>query len=211
MFPILLDLARLRVAVVGNGEAALKRLALLDEDGARHVAVYADDPAPALEAAAGARLRRLVPTAAELAGFHLVFAAELGESRLVQLAATVRALGTLLHVEDRPALGTVHAPATLRRGDLVISVSTNGRSPGLAKRVKRFLEGVFGEAWQGRLDELARLREGWREAGAGMGDVARWTEEWIDRQDWLPAETSALPSTSPAREDGTERRRAIAG
>jgi precorrin-2 dehydrogenase/sirohydrochlorin ferrochelatase len=188
MFPIMLDLSRLRVALVGNGAVALRRLELLDADGARHVALYADDPIPALEAAAGARLHRLIPSAAELAGFHLVFAGDLPEGRLLQLSATVRALGTLLHVEDRPALGTVHAPAVVRRGDLVISVSTNGRSPGLAKRVRRFLEGFFGAEWEGRLDELADLRLRWRESGAGHREISRWTEEWIDRHHWLDDE-----------------------
>ena len=68
MFPILLDLSRIRVALVGNGEAALRRLRLLDEDDARNLAVYSTDPLPALAAAAGSRLRRALPTAAELAG-----------------------------------------------------------------------------------------------------------------------------------------------
>ncbi|MBV9522047.1 MAG: siroheme synthase [Alphaproteobacteria bacterium] len=197
MFPIMLDLARLRVALVGNGAAALRRLQHLDADGARHLVVYGDDPIPALEAAAGARLRRLIPSAAELADYQIVFAADLAEGRLMQLAATVRALGTLLHVEDRPTLGTVHAPAVIRRGDLVISISTNGKSPGLAKRLKRFLEGLFGTEWQGRLDALADLRAGWREAGADPGEVSRWTEEWVERNKWLE-DGPAPPPAPPA-------------
>ncbi len=67
MFPIVLDLAQARVALVGNGEPALRRLALLDADAARHVVVYADDPLPDLASAAGARLRRRLPGAGDLA------------------------------------------------------------------------------------------------------------------------------------------------
>jgi precorrin-2 dehydrogenase/sirohydrochlorin ferrochelatase len=185
MFPILLDLSRIRVALVGNGEAALRRLRLLDQDGARNLAVYSTDPLPALAAAAGSRLRRALPSAAELAGVHIVFAADLGDAILAELSATAQVVGTLIHVEDKPALGTVHAPAQVRRGDLLLTVSTNGRSPGLARRLKRFLEGLFGEEWQDRLDELAGLREGWREAGAEPAEVARWTESWVDRHHWL--------------------------
>jgi precorrin-2 dehydrogenase/sirohydrochlorin ferrochelatase len=187
MFPIQLDLAQLRVALVGNGEAILRRLHGLYEDGARHVAVYADAPSAALAEAAGPRLHRLVPSAAELAGFHIVFAADLPEARLAQLAGTVRAMGALLHVEDRPALSNVHAPSVLRRGDLVIAVSTNGRSPGLARRVKRYLEGLFGSEWQGRIEALGEQRARWREAGAGPTEIARWTDEWVDREQWLAA------------------------
>ncbi len=185
MFPILLDLSRVRVALAGNGAAALRRLRLLDQDGARNLAVYSTDPLPALETAAGARLRRALPSAAELAGVHIVFAVDLPAAILAELSATAQVIGTLIHVEDKPALGTVHAPAQVRRGDLLLTVSTNGRSPGLARRLKRFLEGLFGAEWQDRLDELATLREGWREAGAEPAEVARWTEGWIDRHHWL--------------------------
>jgi precorrin-2 dehydrogenase/sirohydrochlorin ferrochelatase len=187
MFPIVLDLAQARVALVGNGKAALRRLALLDADAARHVAIYADDPLPEFAAAAGMRLRRHLPTARDLAGIHIVFAVDLAPVRLAALSATARSAGALVNIEDQPALSSFHSPSTLRRGDLLIAVSTNGRSPGLARRVRRFLEGLFGAEWQGRLDELASLRRGWREAGAGGGEVAGWTDSWIDRHHWLDA------------------------
>jgi precorrin-2 dehydrogenase/sirohydrochlorin ferrochelatase len=185
MFPIVLDLSQARVALVGNGKAALRRLGLLDADAAPHVAIYADDPLPELAAAAGTRLNRRLPSAGDLAGIHLVFAVDLAPDRLAALSATARAVGALVNIEDRPALSSFHSPALVRRGDLLIAVSTNGQSPGLARRVRRFLEGLFGAEWQGRLDDLATLRQGWREAGAGSGEIASWTDSWIDRHHWL--------------------------
>jgi precorrin-2 dehydrogenase/sirohydrochlorin ferrochelatase len=185
MFPIVLDLSQARVALVGNGKAALRRLALLDDDEARHVAVYADDPLPDLARQAGSRLRRALPSAAELAGVQIVFAVDLDAPRLAELSATARAVGVLVNIEDRPELSSFHSPALLRRGDLLIAVSTNGQSPGLARRVRRFLADLFGVEWQGRLDALATLRQGWREAGAGPAEISRWTDEWIDRNHWL--------------------------
>lgn len=199
MFPIVLDLSQARVALVGNGEAALRRLALLDADAAQHVAVYADEPLPALVRASGARLQRRLPGAADLAGVQIVFAVDLPPERLATLSATARAIGALVNVEDRPALSSFHSPALLRRGDLVIAVSTNGQSPGLARRVKRFLEGLFGREWQGRLDDLAALRQGWREAGAGGAELARWTDEWIDRHHWLDGEDARTDHLAVAR------------
>src|SRR5713101_546358 len=185
MFPIVLDLSEARVALVGNGKAALRRLALLDSDAARHVTVYADDPLPDLARQAGSRLRRAMPSAAELAGVQIVFAVDLAAQRLAELSATARAVGALVNIEDRPELSSFHSPALLRRGDLLIAVSTNGQSPGLARRIKRFLADLFGVEWHGRLDALAALRQGWREAGAGPAELARWTDEWIDRHHWL--------------------------
>jgi precorrin-2 dehydrogenase/sirohydrochlorin ferrochelatase len=199
MFPIVLDLTQARVALVGNGKAALRRLALLDADAAQHVAIFADDPLPALAAAAGARLRRCLPAAADLAGIHVVFAVDLAPDRLAALSATSRAVGALVNIEDQPALSSFHSPSTLRRGDLVIAVSTNGQSPGLARRVRRFLEGLFGAEWQGRLDDLAALRQGWREAGAGSGEIAGWTDAWIDRHHWLDEGSDGERLTVPSR------------
>ncbi len=191
MFPIVLDLAQVRVALVGNGEAARRRLALLDADAARHVAVYADDPLPDLARAAGTRLRRRLPSAGDLAEAQIVFAVDLAPDCLATLSATARAVGALVNIEDKPELSSFHSPALLRRGDLLIAVSTNGQSPGLARRVKRFLAGIFGAEWQGRLDDLAALRQGWRKAGAGGAELARWTDEWIDRHHWLDVEREA--------------------
>ena len=109
------------------------------------------------------------------------------------------AVGALVNIEDRPALSSFHSPALVRRGDLLIAVSTNGQSPGLARRVRRFLEGLFGAEWQGRLDDLATLRQGWREAGAGSGEIARWTDSWIDRHHWLDEDGEADRLAVPSR------------
>ncbi len=185
MLPMVLDLTRLRLVLVGNGAAAERRLALLDEAGAADLSVYADDPSPSLAHAAGSRLVRRLPSAQELAAARMVFIAERAARQACDLAATARAAGALVHVEDEPALCDVHAPATLRRGELLIAVSTGGQSPALAVQVKRFLGALFGTEWQQRLDELAALRHGWREGGADSETVARWTEEWVGRRGWL--------------------------
>jgi precorrin-2 dehydrogenase/sirohydrochlorin ferrochelatase len=196
MFPVLLDLTQLRVALIGNGLAALRRLELLDADAALHVTVYADDPVADLARAAGARLRLNLPDASELAAAQIVFAVDLPESKLEALAATARSLGILVNVEDRPRLSTVHSPAQLRRGDLLITVSTNGKSPALARRIIRFLGGIFGAEWQGRTATLGELRETWRRAGEPVEEVARRTDEWIDGNAWLiDAGRDAEPSS----------------
>jgi len=185
MLPMVLDLARLRLVLVGNGAAAERRLALLDEAGAADLSVYADDPLPSLAHAAGSRLVRRLPSAQELATARMVFIAERAARHARDLAAAARAAGALVHVEDEPALCDAHAPATLRRGELLIAVSTGGQSPALAVQVRRFLAALFGTEWQLRLDELAALRHGWREGGADSETVARWSEEWVGRQGWL--------------------------
>ncbi len=149
MFPISLDLSRLPVTLVGNGPQAARRLALLDEDGAENVIVYAPAPTEALARAGDGRLLRRWPTPAEVAQARLLLIADDVEAGVMRdLVATARAGGTLVNVEDRPELCDFHSPAVVRRGDLLLTVSTGGRSPRLAHRLGRFLGEVFGPEWQ---------------------------------------------------------------
>jgi precorrin-2 dehydrogenase / sirohydrochlorin ferrochelatase len=188
MLPVVLDLARLKVALVGDGEAALRRLRLLDEAGAgRELRVFAgDDPSPELWAAAGARLRRRWPTSASFADIDVAFLAGLPAEPAAAIADCARAARVIVNVEDTPELSDFHSPATVRRGDLVLTVSTGGRSPGLAGRLRRWLAEQFGAEWGERLDEIAARRAAWREAGAAPAEVARWTDQWLERHGWLP-------------------------
>lgn len=198
MLPLVLDVARLPLMLVGNGTAALRRLRLLDEAGAADLVVHAEAAAPDLADAAGNRLVRRLPDAAEIATARLVFIAGMDPARRTALAAEARKAGVLVHVEDEPALCDVHAPAVLRRGDLLIAVSTGGASPALAGHLKRFLGGLFGPEWQRHLADLAALRRTWRATGIDPVTVMRWTEEWVSRQDWLPGHSPPSAATRPA-------------
>jgi precorrin-2 dehydrogenase/sirohydrochlorin ferrochelatase len=192
MFPIMLDLSALPLILVGSGPQTLRRLALLDEDRAAHVSVCSPGPSEALVRAAGARLRRRWPTPGEIASAKLLLIADGVEaSALADLVAVARAAGTLVNVEDRPELSDFHSPAIVRRGDLLMTVSTGGRSPALARRLGRFLAEVFGPEWQARLEDLGTLRECWRESGADSSTVSAWTEAWVDRHGELPSESQA--------------------
>lgn len=199
MFPISLDLSRLPVTLVGNGPQAARRLALLDEDGAENVIVYAPAPTEALARAGDGRLLRRWPTPAEVAQARLLLIADDVEAGVMRdLVATARAGGTLVNVEDRPELCDFHSPAVVRRGDLLLTVSTGGRSPRLAHRLGRFLGEVFGPEWQRRLEDLGALRALWREAGADPAMVSAWTDAWMDRHGQLPGESETKAAAMAA-------------
>ena len=197
MLPLVLDLSRLTLMLIGDGAAAERRLGLLDAAGAADLRVYAEMPSAALARAAGSRLVPRLPTARELARARLVFISDRHAGYCDELAGLARALGALVHVEDAPALCDVQAPAVLRRGDLTIAVSTGGKSPGLAVQVKRFLGTLFAPEWQQRLDALATLRRGWRARGADAETMARWSESWVSRQGWLPVEATGSGEAAP--------------
>ena len=185
MFPVALDVARLDLALVGNGIAALRRLRGLDESGAGSVTVFADTPSAALREAAQERLVERLPDAADLAPFRLVLIAGPDDASAARLAALARATGALVNVEDRPAWCDFHVQSVIRHGDLTIGISTNGRAPGLAKRLRQYLEDLIAPAWAGRLEELATRRKEWQLEGADLRTVMRHTDALIEERRWL--------------------------
>lgn len=202
MLPLSLDVTALPVVLVGRGEPALKRLALLDEAGAGTLTVYCDDPADDLAARAGDRLRRRWPTADDLAGARLVLVAGLDDGVATELAALARAAGALVNVEDRTPLCDVQMPAVVRRGALTVAIATGGRSPGLARLLKGVAERLIDARWGSWLDELAAQRARWRAAGLAMAEVSRRSAAYVRAQGWLGRVERAAPKTPPTQLPG---------
>jgi len=115
MFPILLDSSRLKIMLIGNGVAALRRLKLLDDDGAKWVSVFADNPSPELKKAAGERLRIRLPEAEDFSGVAVVMIADFAEEKAAELAAQAREYKVLVNVEDNKKHCDYHVPAIVRR------------------------------------------------------------------------------------------------
>lgn len=185
MIPVVIDPERIPLALVGRGDAAHRRLEGLLEGGAKTLSVYSDIPPPSLLSLAGSRLVRRLPEAEELAGFALVWIAGLPSEHALPLADALRALGVLVNVEDERVGCDFHNPAQLRRGDLLISVSTNARSPGLAARIKQDIERRFGPEWAARIRELDERRVRWRHRPRSVRELATLTEAMLDAKGWL--------------------------
>jgi len=191
MFPVLLDLSLARVVVIGDGEHAVRRLAQLDHDEPGDLYVFSLAPGAALEATAGARLVRRLPTPVDLVGVTIAFIAGLDRDISADIAKMARRAGALVHVEDQPKLCSVQMPAMVRRGDLLISVSTGGASPGLARRLREHLEALFGPEWAGRVALLGALRKSWRRAEVPAAEIARRTSAVVEARGWLPDAVAA--------------------
>ena len=185
MFPIVLDLEIVPVALVGSGPLASKRLTQFIQAGAKRLTVFSESDDTVLAALAGERLIRRLPTDEDLAGFQVIYIVDLEPGIAADLAARCRALGRLVNVEDVKHLCDFHTPSQVRRGDLLVSISTGGKSPGLAQRLRRYLETLFHPEWEDWLEELAHARSEWRAQGADMETVAKRTESMIEERGWL--------------------------
>lgn len=185
MIPIVIDPEMTRMALIGRGEVAERRMALLDEGGARNLVVFSDAASLDLEEAAGDRFRGYLPMAAELSAFQVIWIADLPLDLAVPLAEAVRAQGSLVNIEDVKTYCDFHNPALLRRGDLLLTVSTNGRSPGLAVRIKKQLAEAFGPEWAERLRRIGTKRDAWKQRQRPLSELARLTDAVINAKGWL--------------------------
>ena len=66
--------------------------------------------------------------------------------------------GIMVNVVDVPALCRYIVPSIVRQGDLCIAISTGGKSPALAKKIRGQLEGVYGPEYADLLDLLGAYR-----------------------------------------------------
>ena len=167
MLPIILDAANLKIGLAGDGESAARRLAHLRAAGLEPV-------------------RIVDPTRDPLEGLHLLYVAGMAPQEAAGLAARARAASVLVNVEDMPALCDFHVPATIRRGHLLVTVSTGGRSPGLVALLRQWLAARLGDVWAERVEMAAQHRAGWQAAGLSPSDIATRTRSLAEREKWLP-------------------------
>jgi precorrin-2 dehydrogenase len=180
MIPIVLDPARLRLGLAGRGPAFRRRLDALLLGRADPI-LFTDDPA----AAPGRATSPLPPDDVDLAALDVLWVAGLPDDDAAAMATAARAARVLVNVEDRRAVCDFHSAAEVRRGDLLIALSTAGRSPGLAGRIRTDLAGRYGPEWAERLDGLASRRSAWRHEGADVATLARRTNAAIDAAGWF--------------------------
>jgi precorrin-2 dehydrogenase/sirohydrochlorin ferrochelatase len=168
MLPLVF-LAATPVLLAGRGPAFAKRRALLQGAGIASLTV-----------------RDGLPEERDLEGQRLVFGAGLDDAEAEWLAAAARARGIPVNIEDVPHLCDVHVPALVRRGALLLTVSTAGTAPALSGLLRAWLEDAFGEAWAGRLEEVAVLRARLRAEGQPPAAVMRAVRAHLDQAGWLP-------------------------
>ena len=167
MLPLVLK-SECRVGLIGAGDAFARRLKLLTDAGVEPV-LLGSDAQPA-----------------HIVKMRILFVAGLSSARSAELSAQARAAGVFVNVEDRPELCDFYVPAVVRRGDLLISVSTSGKSPGLAKLVREWIERRLTTAWSENLREADARRQEWRRTGLSPSEVFDRTAALVSEREWLP-------------------------
>jgi len=161
MFPMFLKLEGRRVLVVGAGAVAEAKIRGLLESGA---SVHVVAPKAvwqiqkwAWEGVVDWKPRTFVPS--DLDQVTLVIAATSSREVNSQVFTEAQTRKVLCNSVDDPQNCDFYYPAVVNRGDLKIAISTNGRSPALAQRLRRKLEAQFGPEYEEWVAELGEARE----------------------------------------------------
>jgi uroporphyrin-III C-methyltransferase/precorrin-2 dehydrogenase/sirohydrochlorin ferrochelatase len=202
LYPVALDLrGRTCVVVGGEGPAETKVEALL-KAGAR-VSVVAPSLGPKLAALVARGCLRQVARPyrpGDLEGAFLAVST-LADAAINQAFwEEAQARGIPANVVDDPARSSFIAPAVVRRGDLAVAISTGGRAPALAVRLKQWLAGRLGEEYARFLELVGPLRP---------RVAARWPGFEERRRAWYRLVDSEVLELLRRGEEARARRRIL--
>jgi siroheme synthase-like protein len=171
LFPAFLKLENLRVLLVGGGNVGLEKLtAILRSSPATTITIVSLSFLPELRTLAASQpLLQLIERGwleTDLDDADIVFAAtdDPALHRRIKAAARVRRL--LVNVADTPDLCDFYLSSVVQKGQLKVAISTNGKSPTVAKRVRAMLEEALPEELDEVLQQMTVIR------GKVAGDFA---------------------------------------
>jgi siroheme synthase-like protein len=174
-YPVFLDLAGRACLVVGGGPVAEGKVAGLLAAGARVTVVSPTVTARLAGWLADGRVahRAREYRAEDLGGQRVAFVATDDAAVTGAVAADGRARSVWVNAADEPARCDFILPAIIRRGRLVVAVSTGGASPAAARAIREELEGYLTEEHAALVELAADAREDLRRRGVPAGP-ARW-------------------------------------
>jgi len=160
-YPIFVDIKGRKVLVVGGGEVAERKVLTLLSCGA-DIYMTGKKITDKLKALIDSRKISYLGSEFQeefINGACLVVAATNDSELNRQVSNAAKARNIFVNAVDQPKDCTFIVPSIVRQGDLVIAISTSGKSPALAKRVRKDLEHIFDESYGILVELLGRVRE----------------------------------------------------
>jgi len=164
LFPVYLQLNSLHTLLVGGGNVALEKLtAILGNSAQAPITLVASKVSDAVW-----DFVREFPTvsveernleASDLDGKDVVVVASNNDRLNEWIRAEARKRHVLINVADKPALCDFYLGSVVKKGNLKIGISTNGKSPTIAKRLKELLQDALPEELDETLAYMHQLRE----------------------------------------------------
>ena len=160
-YPVHLDINNRNVLVVGGGGVGTRKVGTLLDCGARVTVVSREvsDRLQAMAADGDINLEQRPYRSQDLNGMFLVIGATNDMKLNRQISNDAERLNTLCNIADRPEVCNFILPSIVRRNDLVITISTSGKSPAMAKKLRKALEKQYGEEYGTLLGLLGAIRK----------------------------------------------------
>lgn len=164
LFPVFLKLEELDTLLVGGGNVGLEKLTALlrSSPGARITVVASKIKEEVRLLAKGAEHVRLVDRdfqISDLDNVDLVVMATDDPALHKQIREVARVKRLLVNVADTPGLCDFYLGSVVTKGNLKIGISTNGKSPTIAKRIREYLEEAIPDDTNALLQNMQLIRD----------------------------------------------------
>lgn len=183
MFPIMLEnMDESNIFLVGGGHVAYHKVLNLHRFGI-HPTIISPTFHPLFAELEQQGTVTLVTKEAEwedVANAFLTLLVTDNEAVNDRLAKQLKDAGKLVVHASNPLLGTAQIPAVTTRGKLIISVSTSGASPSLAKKIRTEIAETYDERYEDYLDFLADIRQYVKQHVADRAERRKWLKEAIE-------------------------------
>lgn len=163
LFPVFLKLEQMRLLIVGGGKVALEKLnAVSHNSPATKITLVAISISEAIRQMAdnnpNLQLTQRLYQAEDLENADLVIVAVNDRATSEQIHADAKAKAKLVNIADTPDLCDFYLGSIVTKGNLKIAISTNGKSPTIAKRLKEVISDALPDQVDGLLDNMNMLR-----------------------------------------------------
>ncbi|MBS1656258.1 MAG: bifunctional precorrin-2 dehydrogenase/sirohydrochlorin ferrochelatase [Bacteroidetes bacterium] len=163
LYPVFLKLDQLQTLVVGAGNIALEKLtSLLKNSPNANITIVApaikDDIRQLINGHPGCTLQERIFLSSDLDGKHFVICATGNKELNQEIKNKAAQKNIITNVADTPELCDAYLGSIVQKGNLKIAISTNGKSPTIAKRIKEQLTEMIPEEIESLLDNMELLR-----------------------------------------------------
>ena len=181
-YPIFLQLEGKIALVVGGGKVAQRKVETLLRCGAsiHIISKVLTDKLKRLINSSDVRFLGEEMRDEFLDDAFIVIAATDDKKLNSEVSLSARNRGLLVNAVDQPADCNFIVPSIVRKGDLSIAISTSGKSPALAKRIRKELDGQFGNEYEAFLNLMGGLRKEVLAMGLSQEENSRIFHEIVD-------------------------------
>jgi precorrin-2 dehydrogenase/sirohydrochlorin ferrochelatase len=160
-YPVNLDIRHQPCLVVGGGAVGTRKVKTLLDCGAAVTVVSPEvtDPLSVLASENHISLKQRPYQASDLDGVFLVIGATDNKDLNRAIYDDAKKQGKLCNIADQPDLCNFILPSIIERGDLIIAISTSGKSPAVASRLRKQIEAQFGPEYAGFLKLMGAVRK----------------------------------------------------